>query len=454
MLRSFTTATLLLVVLAGGCAQEQPCAGDVSCVEPSERPAAPAPSTAAQALDELLAQHRQVPDAGVVEAETVYADRLSLLGSDLGGCLPATATETASCPKPASLGADLARQVNVEILLDVSGSMADQAPDGRRKIDVAREVLREFTATLPGTANVGLRVYGHLGSGSDADRARSCAASELVVPLQPLDAGFGDVLDRYEPSGWTPLATSLTRAAEDFAGRGETAASNFVYVVSDGVETCGGDPVAAAGDLGSAGVGVEVNVVGFGVDAEAGRALQDAATAGGGSYVDAQDGDALRSAFTETYDWEAWTAYYECLYAKAVGEYASSYTGAQEEYRCLYDTLHGEHDAIYAEAHGTYDRVYADAHAEHDAIEAALDDQRYAAFAQDVRRSARERRETIMEQARAVRDLSVDRSRARRDEIIDAARDQRGDLIDTLRLERETLLEEVRTGRQEAPAPG
>jgi hypothetical protein len=40
--------------------------------------------------------------------------------------------------------------------------------------------------------------------------------------------------------GWTPLGRSLNAARGDFAGTNPKTSSNFVYVVSDGIETCGG----------------------------------------------------------------------------------------------------------------------------------------------------------------------------------------------------------------------
>ena len=40
---------------------------------------------------------------------------------------------------------------------------------------------------LPKEANVGLRVYGHKGSGSSADKGMSCSSSDLLYPLQPYE---------------------------------------------------------------------------------------------------------------------------------------------------------------------------------------------------------------------------------------------------------------------------
>src|SRR5690606_41143319 len=46
--------------------------------------------------------------------------------------------------------------------------------------------------------------------------------------------------------GWTPVAGALESAKESFAGLDAETNTNLIYLVSDGIETCDGDPVAAA----------------------------------------------------------------------------------------------------------------------------------------------------------------------------------------------------------------
>lgn len=94
---------------------------------------------------------------------------------------------------------------------------------------------------------------------------------------------MGEAAARLRPAGWTPLAAAITAASSQPGPRG------VVYVVSDGIETCGGDPVAAAQRAHAA--QVVVNVVGFGIaDRAEEAALRAVAAAGGGRYLPAAAG--------------------------------------------------------------------------------------------------------------------------------------------------------------------
>ena len=89
---------------------------------------------------------------------------------------------------------------------------------------------------------------------------------------------------RLRPAGWTPLAAAITAASAQAGPRG------VVYVVSDGIESCWRDPVAAAGRAHAA--RVVINVVGFGIaDRGEEAALRAVAAAGGGRYLATAAGD-------------------------------------------------------------------------------------------------------------------------------------------------------------------
>src|SRR5699024_4008431 len=77
-------------------------------------------------------------------------------------------------------------KINVLIVLDLSGSMKKEL-DGESMISIARKAVLDFISGLPDGANVGLRVYGHVGSGKDTDKAYSCSSSELIYDVQPYD---------------------------------------------------------------------------------------------------------------------------------------------------------------------------------------------------------------------------------------------------------------------------
>lgn len=200
--------------------------------------------------------------------------------------------------------------LNVQVLFDASGSMSGRV-GGRPKIDLAKEAVEEFVQRLPEGVNVSLRVYGHLGSNRQADKAVSCGTTEDVYPFGAYDESrFSAALDSFSPTGYTPIARAITDAATDLeALPGELPSA--VYVVSDGEETCGGDPVAAARDLVADDVQAVVNIIGLDVGNAEARALRAIATAGNGEYLSANSAADLRRALRAQRDelraqWARW----------------------------------------------------------------------------------------------------------------------------------------------------
>src|SRR5690606_18527517 len=97
--------------------------------------------------------------------------------------------------------------------------------------------------------------YGHKGTGKASDKALSCSSNELVYSPGPYsEAKMNEALNSFKPAGWTPLAASLQQAKEDLAPYKGENNTNIVYVVSDGIETCDGDPIQAAEELKNSGI--------------------------------------------------------------------------------------------------------------------------------------------------------------------------------------------------------
>lgn len=244
-------ATLLLLTGCGVSADDDDGAGG----DPSPGAETTAADPATSRFEALLAEHREVDfDPGDEPSpEEAYAAALEAHEADLSACTREVSPDERECERPASLAEDLEETINVQLLLDASGSMADAARGGT-KMQVAQRVLKDFVATLPESAKVSLRVFGHVGSGSGEDKARSCRSTEQRVPFVAADSPrVPRAVDSVRPAGWTPLARAMGASRRDLARVGSEASSNFVYVLSDGIETCGGDPVAAARQLAGAG---------------------------------------------------------------------------------------------------------------------------------------------------------------------------------------------------------
>lgn len=193
------------------------------------------------------------------------------------------------------------------LVLDASGSMAKRAGDGTR-MDEAKAALRRFVERLPDDSTVSLRVYGDAGDATADGKRESCASSDVVYDDEADAERFAHALDDVGPGGWTPLARAVRAARQDVPG---DATDAIVYVVTDGLETCGGDPVAAARELADSGVDPIVNVIGFRVGHADHEGLRAIADAGGGSYTDASTRTELERHLDEEYSrlmdaWNAW----------------------------------------------------------------------------------------------------------------------------------------------------
>lgn len=189
------------------------------------------------------------------------------------------------------------KTVNVELILDVSGSMAQVIDTGETRMDAAKRVIREVVAAIPvqDGINVGLRIYGFAGDNTEAGKPESCQSSELVAPIEGVNEEL--ILSQIAPLfpvGWTPLALSLERAGQDFAS--DPDATNAVVLITDGLETCEGDPCATASALHASDIQLTTHVVGFALNADEQALLGCIAEGGGGMLLGASNAAELSSA--------------------------------------------------------------------------------------------------------------------------------------------------------------
>jgi hypothetical protein len=179
---------------------------------------------------------------------------------------------------------------NLEIVLDVSGSMNTRLGDSTRW-QTALGVLKEVVSALPDDLKVGLRVYGHRYSSKSG---QTCQDTELVVPIGKLDRErIGKATEGLKPRGETPLIRSILKAVGDLRAAG----GGSVILITDGEESCQGNAAAAAREIKASGVKVALNIVGFTLTGKAAAAeLGKLAGSTGGRYYGAQDGEQLSRA--------------------------------------------------------------------------------------------------------------------------------------------------------------
>ncbi|MER3356912.1 MAG: VWA domain-containing protein [Hoeflea sp. D1-CHI-28] len=186
---------------------------------------------------------------------------------------------------------------HVMFILDASNSMWGQV-DGRAKIEIAKEVLANQFAALPDGTQAGLIAYGH----RFARELNECTDMELVGGYGSYAASdVQDMLDYIVPKGQTPIAATLEEAVAwaTVDSNNEPVSNPTVVLITDGVESCSGDPCAAAAALADAGVNTTLHVVGFDLSAEQSAEVQCIAENGGGRYLDASDSAGLDEALKQ-----------------------------------------------------------------------------------------------------------------------------------------------------------
>jgi Ca-activated chloride channel family protein len=199
-----------------------------------------------------------------------------------------------AAPAAAQTGGEDEDRPAVLLVLDASRSMNAPSGDGSgdSRLDAAKAAVDEVLDTVPEDAPLGLRVYGARVAGQG--RAKACADTELVAPVAAGDrAAVRSAVQALNGKGRTPIGRSLLETPGDFERDGRV---HQVILVSDGLDNCSPpSPCAAARRVSRRGVELTISVVGFALDERARRQMQCIARAGGGTYVDANDTDALRS---------------------------------------------------------------------------------------------------------------------------------------------------------------
>ena len=149
---------------------------------------------------------------------------------------------------------------SVLVVLDASGSMEDKIR-GETKIHIAKRVLEDVITKADPNTNIGLRVYG--ASNPTNNQYIDCSDSKLlVIPGTNNRRAIISEIYKVLPRGFTPITYSLSQAVQDMVPyKGEKS----IILISDGLETCGGDPCQLAQSLLNSGVDLKINVVGFGV---------------------------------------------------------------------------------------------------------------------------------------------------------------------------------------------
>jgi hypothetical protein len=184
-------------------------------------------------------------------------------------------------------------QANFLIVLDRSGSMEEKLPAGPTKWSLATAAVKSVTTKNQSSIRFGLSLF---------PGAAKCSEGTSPVPVGDNTAAMvSQALPVTATGSGTPIGAALLLASKR-AELTDMTRANFVLLVTDGMENCSGDPVAAVKAM--AARGVKTYVVGFGADVDATRLGQLAveggtARLGGTKYYQADDQATLDTAFSQ-----------------------------------------------------------------------------------------------------------------------------------------------------------
>ena len=183
----------------------------------------------------------------------------------------------------------LGKPHNILLILDGSGSMST-ALDSSTRMEVAKKILSKYIDSLPQFMKIGFVLYGKSGCEENS--------IELINSIGNVNRSeLKDKISSIKPRGQTPIALTLNKSYEYFKGIEEE--NNYLILISDGMESCGGNPVKTIRDLKESSIDPEVRVIGLGVDNNTRRQLSQIASSSGGEYSDVMSEKDLVKAFSD-----------------------------------------------------------------------------------------------------------------------------------------------------------
>ncbi|MCW7469317.1 vWA domain-containing protein [Leptospira kanakyensis] len=158
-------------------------------------------------------------------------------------------------------------------ILDASGSMSEKW-DGKTRMAVAKEKLLQVLGGMPKDVSVGLVAYGN--------RIAGCSSARLYHPIQRGAASIvSQKISNIVPAGSTPIAQTLSVVGEFLLN--DVQETEIIFI-SDGVESCDGDPKAVLYQLKSSGKKFRMQVLGIDIDPKGEEDLKRLSILGDGNY--------------------------------------------------------------------------------------------------------------------------------------------------------------------------
>lgn len=153
----------------------------------------------------------------------------------------------------------------VALVVDASGSMEEPIAGAANRLEAAKGAIGDLLDGLPGDVDVGLVEF------RDCERIRRDRFYSQSERGQ-----LKAQVDRLTPGRGTPLARSVERAGSILSSQ----VPGVIVVVTDGEDSCGGDPCAAARAIRAKRPNVVINVIDIGSGGESPAACMAEITGG------------------------------------------------------------------------------------------------------------------------------------------------------------------------------
>ncbi|MCX5253041.1 VWA domain-containing protein [Streptomyces canus] len=187
----------------------------------------------------------------------------------------------------------------VDLVLDVSGSMRTADIDGGTRMAAAKQAFNEVLDATPEEVQLGIRT---LGANYPGDNQRTgCKDTAQLYPVSTLDRTKAKTqVATLSPTGWTPIGPALLKAAGDFT---DGASSKRIVLISDGEDTCAPlDPCEVAREIAAKGIGLTIDTLGLVPNTKMRQQLSCIAEATGGTYTSVEHADELTDKVNQLVD--------------------------------------------------------------------------------------------------------------------------------------------------------
>jgi hypothetical protein len=149
--------------------------------------------------------------------------------------------------------------------------MRSSADENYSRWQVVKGVLKSELLSLPSNVKVSVRAFGH--NKSEYNKIESCKDSELLWPFDKLqNVKWQEKIDNLQSKGLTSLAYAISQAGKDLE---QIDSDNKVLILlSDGAESCSGNPSAEMQKLKERGLKIVFKAIGLQTDSHANQQLR------------------------------------------------------------------------------------------------------------------------------------------------------------------------------------